>query len=122
MYPDIIYVADPNNNIGYTGECLGPLSGKLTKRYRGKCLSGGRAPTHSLQPYLQSNSPTGLAPTYIHNWRFQIHNLFHEIFKFREDKAIMYFAKFLDAFVKPPNCIFRETNYIFGISRSPASK
>ena len=39
-------------------------------------------------------------------WRFQIYNLFREIFKFREDKAIMYFAKFLNAFVKPRNLVF----------------
>ena len=39
-------------------------------------------------------------------WRFQIYNLFREIFKFREDKAIMYFAKFINAFVKPRNLNF----------------
>ena len=35
-----------------------------------------------------------------------MYNVFREIFKFREDKAIMYFAKFLNAFVKPRNLNF----------------
>ena len=47
-------------------------------------------------------------------WRFQIYNLFREIVKFREDKAIMYFAKFLNAFVKPRNLNFsRNKLYIW---------
>ena len=49
-------------------------------------------------------------------WRFQIYNLFREIFKFREDKAIMYFAKFLNAFVKPRNLnISRNKLYIWNL-------
>ena len=48
---------------------------------------------------------------------------FAKYLNFAKIKAIMYFAKFLNALVKPRNLIFfRETNYIFGISRSPASK
>ena len=41
---------------------------------------------------------------------------------FAKIKPIMYFAKFLNAFVKPRNLNFSQKNYIFGISRSPASK
>ena len=37
-------------------------------------------------------------------------------------KPIMYFAKFLNAFVKPRNLNFSRKNYIFGIPGSPASK
>ena len=49
-------------------------------------------------------------------WRFQIYNLFREIFKFREDKAIMYFAKFVNAFVKPRNLNFsRNKLYIWDL-------
>ena len=44
-----------------------------------------------------------------------IKNLF-VIFKFREDKAIMYFAKFLNAFVKPLNLNFsRNKLYIWNL-------
>ena len=46
-------------------------------------------------------------------WRFQIYNLFREIFKFREDKTITYFAKFVNAFVKSRNLDFsRNKLYI----------
>ena len=49
-------------------------------------------------------------------WRFQISNLFREIFTFREDKAIMYFAKFVNAFVKPRNLNFsRNKLYIWDL-------
>ena len=49
-------------------------------------------------------------------WRFQIYNLFREIFKFCEDKAIMYFAKFVNAFVKPRNLNFsRNKLYIWNL-------
>ena len=49
-------------------------------------------------------------------WRFQIYNLFREIFKFREDKAIMYFAKFVKAFVKRRNLNFlRNKLYIWNL-------
>ena len=49
-------------------------------------------------------------------WRFQIYNLFREIFKFREDKAIIYFAKFVNAFVKPRNLNFsRNKLYIWNL-------
>ena len=49
-------------------------------------------------------------------WRFQIYNLFREIFKFREDKAIMYFPKFVNAFVKPRNLNFsRNELYIWNL-------
>ena len=49
-------------------------------------------------------------------WRFQIYNLFREIFKFHEDKAIMYFAKFVNAFVKPRNLNFsRNKLYIWNL-------
>ena len=49
-------------------------------------------------------------------WRFQIYNLFREIFKFREDKAIMYFAEFVNAFVKPRNLNFsRNKLYIWNL-------
>ena len=49
-------------------------------------------------------------------WRSQIYNLFREIFKFREDKAIMYFAKFVNAFVKPRNLNFsRNKLYIWNL-------
>ena len=49
-------------------------------------------------------------------WRFQIYNLFREIFKFREDKAIMYFTKFVNAFVKPRNLNFsRKKLYIWNL-------
>ena len=47
---------------------------------------------------------------------------FAKYLNFAKIKAIMYFAKFVNAFVKPRNLNFRETNYVFGISRSPASK
>ena len=45
-------------------------------------------------------------------WRFQIYNLFCEILKSRRSKT-----EFRDKVY-----IFCETNYIFGISRSRASK
>ena len=49
-------------------------------------------------------------------WRFQIYNLFREIFKFRKIKAIMYFAKFVNAFVKPRNLNFsRNKLYIWNL-------
>ena len=49
-------------------------------------------------------------------WRFQIYNLFREIFKFREIKAIMYFAKFVNAVVKPRNLNFsRNKLYIWNL-------
>ena len=47
-------------------------------------------------------------------WRFQIYNLFREIFKFKI-KAIMYFAKFVNAFVKPRNLNFQYF-WWFGLS------
>ena len=56
-------------------------------------------------------------------WRFQIYNLFREIFKFREDKSNNVFREIRKCFRKTSKFdFFRETNYIFGISRSPASK
>ena len=56
-------------------------------------------------------------------WRFQIYNLFREIFKFREDKGNNVFQEILKYFRKNREIwMFRETNYIFSISRSPASK
>ena len=56
-------------------------------------------------------------------WRFQIYNLFREIFKFREDKSNNVFREIRNCFRKTAKFdFFRETNYIFGISRSPASK
>ena len=49
-------------------------------------------------------------------WRFQIYNLFREIFKFAKIKAIMYFAKFVNAFVKPRNLNFsRNKLYIWNL-------
>ena len=49
-------------------------------------------------------------------WRFQIYNLFREIFKFREDKTIMYLAKFVNAFVKSRNLNFsRNKLYIWNL-------
>ena len=50
-------------------------------------------------------------------WRFQIYNLFRKIFKFREDKSNkMYFAKFVNAFVKPRNLNFsRNKLYIWNL-------
>ena len=47
-------------------------------------------------------------------WIFQIYNLFREIFKFREDKPIMYFEKFFNAFVKPRK-ILRKILYIWNL-------
>ena len=56
-------------------------------------------------------------------WRFQIYNLFREIFKFREDKSNNVFREIRKCFRKTAKFdFFCETNYIFGISRSPASK
>ena len=56
-------------------------------------------------------------------WRFQIYNLFREIFKFRADKSNNVFREILKCFRKTAKFeLFREKNYIFGISRSPASK
>ena len=56
-------------------------------------------------------------------WRFQIYHLFREIFKFREDKSNNVFREIRKCFRKTAKLeIFRETNYMFGISRSPASK
>ena len=53
-------------------------------------------------------------------WRFQIYKLFREIFKFREDKTNMYFAKFLNAFVKPRNLNFsRNKLYIWNLQITP---
>ena len=49
-------------------------------------------------------------------WRFQIYNLFREIFKFREDKSNNVFAKFVNAFVKPRNLSFsRNKLYIWNL-------
>ena len=56
-------------------------------------------------------------------WRFQIYNLFREKFKFRVfTKAFKNFAKYIVAFIFAKFKYFEEKNYIFGISRSPASK
>ena len=49
-------------------------------------------------------------------WRFQIYNFFREIFKDKKIKAIMYFAKFVNAFVKPRNLNFsRNKLYIWNL-------
>ena len=48
---------------------------------------------------------------------------FEKYLNFAKIKAIMYFAKFLNAFVKPRNLNFsRNKLHIFRISKSPASK
>ena len=47
---------------------------------------------------------------------------FAKYLNFAKIKAIMCFTKFLNAFVNREIWIFREPNYIFGISRSSASK
>ena len=47
-------------------------------------------------------------------WRFQIYNFFAKYLNFAKIKAIMYFAKFLNAFVKPRNLNFsRNDLYIW---------
>ena len=46
-------------------------------------------------------------------WRFQICNLFREIFKFREDKAIMYFEKIRKCFRKTAKFEFFEKQIIY---------
>ena len=50
-------------------------------------------------------------------WRFQIYNLFREKYlNFAKIKAIMYFAKFVNAFVKPRNLNFsRNKLYIWNL-------
>ena len=49
-------------------------------------------------------------------WRFQIYNLFREILNFAKIKAIMYFAKFVNAFEKPRNLNFsRNKLYIWNL-------
>ena len=49
-------------------------------------------------------------------WRFQIYNLFRKYLNFAKIKAIMYFAKFVNAFVKPRNLNFsRNKLYIWNL-------
>ena len=56
-------------------------------------------------------------------WRFQIYNLFRKIFKFREDKSNNVFREIRKCLRKTAKFeFFCETNYIFRISRSRASK
>ena len=43
-------------------------------------------------------------------WRFQIYNFFAKYLNFEKRKAIMYFAKFVNAFVKPRNFKFFRTS------------
>ena len=49
-------------------------------------------------------------------WRFQIYNFFAKYLNFAKIKAIMYFAKFVNAFVKPRNLNFSRTKlYIWNL-------
>ena len=53
-------------------------------------------------------------------WRFQIYNCFAKYLNFAKIKAIMYFAKFVNAFVKPRNLNFsRNKLYIWNLQITP---
>ena len=55
-------------------------------------------------------------------WRLRIYNYFQEIFKFRENMSKTDFAKFLKVLINREIWTFRESNYIFEISRPRALK
>ena len=55
-------------------------------------------------------------------WRFRIYNYFREIFKFRENISKNRFREISLSVHKIAKFIFRESNYIFEISRSRALK